>query len=281
MKTPSTNFREVESDIRTNFKGAMAYGDYLHLDKILSAQEMRTDEHDEMLFVVIHQASELWLKLAVHEVSAAIRLIDEGQFRRAFKVLARVKEILNQMKQSWSILATMTPVDYLKFRDSLGNASGFQSVGYRSLEFLLGNKNAQAIRVHKDRPSCTARLEALLAKPSLYDAAIAQLVRAGFAIDPELASRDPREPYQYNDSVEAAWTKVYRFSDRFYDLYELAETLVDLEDAFQNWRFRHMYTVQRIIGFRRGTGGSSGVGFLKKALDTSFYPELLALRTNI
>ncbi len=281
MKSYPPNYREVESEIRTDFKDKMAYGDYLHLDQVLSAQEMRTDQHDEMLFVVIHQASELWLKLAGHEVAAAIRLIDEGKFRRSFRVLARVREILNQMKQSWSILATMTPVDYLKFRDSLGNASGFQSVGYRALEFMLGNKNPAAARVHKDRPDDLARLQTLLGEPSLYDVSIRQLERAGFAIDADLSTRDLSEPYQHNASVEAAWTKVYRFSDRFFDLFELAETLVDIEDAFQNWRFRHMYTVQRIIGFRRGTGGSSGVGFLRKALDTSFYPELLALRTNI
>jgi len=237
------NYREVESEIRTDFKDTMVYGDYLHLDKVLSAQEMRTDEHDEMLFVVIHQASELWLKLAGHEVAAAIRLIDEGELRRAFRVLARVQEILNQMKQSWSILATMTPVDYLKFRDSLGNASGFQSVGYRALEFMLGNKNAAAARVHKDRPDDLARLEDLLTRPSLYDVSIRQLQRAGFSIDAELSTRDLSQPYEHNSSVEAAWTKVYRFSDRFFDLYELAETLVDIEDAFQNWRFRHMYTV--------------------------------------
>ncbi len=281
MKSFDSNYREVESDIRTDFKDSMAYGDYLHLDKVLSAQEMRTDEHDEMLFVVIHQASELWLKLAGHEVNAAIALIDEGKFRPSFRVLARVRQILEQMKQSWSILATMTPVDYLKFRDSLGNASGFQSVGYRALEFMLGNKNAGVVKVHKDRPVDMAKLEQQLQKPSLYDVSIRQLERAGFSIDAELSTRDLTQPYQHNGSVEAAWTKVYRFSERFYDLYELAETLVDIEDAFQNWRFRHMYTVQRIIGFKRGTGGSSGVGFLRKALDTSFFPELLALRSNI
>ncbi|MFK7956442.1 MAG: tryptophan 2,3-dioxygenase [Lysobacterales bacterium] len=281
MKSSNSNYREVESDIRTDFKDSMAYGDYLHLDKVLSAQEMRTEEHDEMLFVVIHQASELWLKLAGHEVAAAIRLIDEGKFRPSFRVLARVRQILEQMKQSWSILATMTPVDYLKFRDSLGNASGFQSVGYRALEFMLGNKNAAVVKVHQDRPDDMAKLEEQLHRPSLYDVSIRQLVRAGFSIDAHISTRDLSQPYQLNESVEAAWTKVYRFSDRFYDLYELAETLVDIEDAFQNWRFRHMYTVQRIIGFKRGTGGSSGVGFLRKALDTSFFPELLALRSNI
>ncbi|MEM9531014.1 MAG: tryptophan 2,3-dioxygenase family protein [Pseudomonadota bacterium] len=271
----------MEAEIRTDFDGTMAYADYLHLDRVLSAQKMRTQEHDEMLFVVIHQATELWLKLSVHELKAAIDYISEQRFGPAFKVLYRVKQILNQMKNSWSILSTMTPVDYLKFRDSLGHASGFQSVGYRSLEFLMGNKNRGAMNVHKDRPDHWAALTELIAAPSVYDIAIEQLVAAGFAIDRSHLERDLSEPYPINRSVQDAWLEVYRNSDRYFDLYSLAEKLVDLEDAFQNWRFRHMYTVQRIIGFKRGTGGSSGVGFLRKALDINFFPELLALRSEL
>ncbi|MCG8370337.1 MAG: tryptophan 2,3-dioxygenase family protein [Proteobacteria bacterium] len=259
----------------------MSYGRYLHLPEVLSAQHPLTDQHDEMLFIVIHQASELWLKLAGHEVEAAIANVAEGDFRHAFKVIARVKMILAQLTQSWSILATMTPVDYLKFRDALGPASGFQSYAYRKLEFLLGNKNRRLLGVHRHDPEVCAELERVLEAPGLYDVVLQKLSDDGFAIDREKLERDFSRPYEPNASVQAAWHAVYDDPDTYFELYELAEKLVDIEDAFQLWRFKHMYTVQRIIGNRPGTGGSSGVPFLKRAIETSFFPELFAIRTEL
>jgi tryptophan 2,3-dioxygenase len=281
MSEKPKNFREIEDSIHTDLQGRMSYGDYLKLDQVLQAQEPLSSEHDEMLFIIIHQASELWLKLAGHEVSAAIDNIKTSNFRHAFKVVARVRQILNQLVQSWNILATMTPVDYLKFRPELGNASGFQSYSYRKLEFLLGNKNADLVRVHESKPGVCEELTRVLHEPSLYDEVIRKLDERGFSIDREILQRDFSAPYELNESVLQAWLEIYRFSEEHFELYELAEKLVDIEDAFQQWRFKHMYTVQRIIGHRAGTGGSSGVTFLKKALDTSFFPELLELRTRI
>jgi tryptophan 2,3-dioxygenase len=259
----------------------MTYGKYLHLPEILNAQHRLSDQHDEMLFIIIHQASELWLKLAGHEVEAAIRNVQENDFRHAFKVIARVKLILVQLTQSWSILSTMTPVDYLKFRDTLGPASGFQSYSYRKLEFLLGNKNEKLIEVHRHDPDVYDELSRVLNEPGLYDVVLSELNKAGFDIDEQVLERDFSQPYEANDSVQAAWYSIYSDPEKYFELYELAEKLVDIEDAFQNWRFKHMYTVQRIIGNRRGTGGSSGVPFLKKAIDTSFFPELFAIRSDI
>ncbi len=281
MSSDKKNFREIEDSIHTDLKGRMSYGDYLNLDEILGAQTLLSKQHDEMLFIVIHQASELWLKLAGHELSGAIAFVKASDFRQAFKVVARVKQILNQLTHSWDILSTMTPVDYLKFRPSLGNASGFQSYGYRRLEFLLGNKNAAFVKVHDGNPAVAAELELLLNSPSLYDEVIRKLRDSGFAIDKSVLERDFSAPYQQNESVKNAWLEIYRNSDKHFELYELAEKLVDIEDAFQQWRFKHMYTVQRIIGLRKGTGGSSGVPFLRKALETSFFPELLDLRTDL
>ena len=281
MTSTPKNFREVEKDIHTDLKDRMSYGKYLHLHDILDAQHLVSDQHDEMLFIVIHQASELWLKLAGHEVEAAIRNVREDDFRHAFKVIARVKLILMQLTQSWSILSTMTPVDYLKFRDDLGPASGFQSYGYRKLEFLLGNKNMALVEVHRHDPGVYTELSRVLNEPGLYDVVLQKLHDVGFEIDEEKLDRDFSAPYEANASVQAAWHKIYADPDTYFELYELAEKLVDIEDAFQNWRFKHMYTVQRIIGNRRGTGGSSGVPFLKKAIDTSFFPELFALRSEL
>jgi len=275
------NVRELEESIHTDLKGEMSYGDYLQLDSILRAQKPLSSQHDEMLFIIIHQASELWLKLAGHEVSAAISNISSDNFRQAFKVIARVKLIFNQLVQSWNILSTLTPVDYLNFRGSLGKASGFQSYGYRRMEFLLGNKNADLVKVHSSNPEVYGDLTELLQNPSLYDHVIRKLAGSGFDIDPEKLERDFSQPYEPNDSVRNAWLEIYRNSEKHFELYELAEKLVDIEDSFQQWRFKHMYTVQRIIGARQGTGGSSGVQFLKKALDTSFFPELIALRAEL
>lgn len=275
------NYRPLEDSIHTDFKDNMSYGDYLNLEQILSAQHPQSKEHDEMLFIVIHQASELWLKLAGHELAAAIRFLENEQFGPAFKVISRVKQIFLQLTQSWNILSTLTPVDYLKFRDDLGQSSGFQSYGYRKIEFMLGNKNQDLIKVHKANPSVHDELMSLSESPSLYDVVIKIMDKRGFEVDKELLERDFNQPYSENDSVLNAWVNVYQNAEKHFELYELAEKLMDIEDSFQNWRFKHMYTVQRIIGNKTGTGGSSGVAFLKKALEISFFPELLSLRTKL
>lgn len=275
------NYRELEESIHTDFNNDMSYGDYLHLDQILSAQKPLSNQHDEMLFITIHQTSELWLKLAGHELSAAVENIKQADFGHAFKVISRVKQILNQLTQSWQILSTLTPVDYLQFRDDLGHSSGFQSYGYRKLEFLLGNKNADLLKVHQSNEQVYQELKAVLEAPSLYEEVINVLAQQGMKIDDSVLKRDFSKPYQKNESVLQAWLTVYRDADTHFELYELAEKLIDIEDAFQQWRFKHMYTVQRIIGNKMGTGGSSGVSFLKKALDISFFPELFELRTHL
>jgi tryptophan 2,3-dioxygenase len=281
MSEQDNNYRKLENSIHTDFKNDMSYGDYLQLDQILSAQAPLSDQHDEMLFIVIHQASELWLKLAGHELTAAIEMIKAKDFGPGFKVISRVKQIFNQLTQSWHILSTLTPVDYLKFRDSLGHSSGFQSYGYRKLEYLLGNKNKDLLKVHASNEPVFEELNAISNAPSLYDTILQLMAEQGFEIANSQLNRDFNEPYQRHDSVLEAWLTVYQNADKHFELYELAEKLVDIEDAFQNWRFKHMYTVQRIIGNKMGTGGSSGVGFLKKALDISFFPELFELRTKL
>lgn len=277
----NTNKRELEQDIHTDFNNDMSYGDYLQLEQVLSAQQPLSNEHDEMLFIIIHQSSELWLKLAGHELAKAMLCLRADDFGQAFKVIARVKQIFIQLTQSWNILSTLTPSDYLKFRDDLGRSSGFQSHGYRKLEFLLGNKNNDMLKVHQKNAQAYQELELLLKSPSLYDQVIAALVKAGFAIDECVLNRDVSQAYQSNESVVKAWLAVYQQPDKYFELYELAEKLVDIEDSFQQWRFKHMYTVQRIIGYKQGTGGSTGVSFLKKALDVSFFPELFEVRTHL
>lgn len=279
MSKVPENYREIESGIHTDLQDRMSYDKYLSLDTVLNAQHTLSSQHDEMLFIIIHQASELWLKLAGHEVEAARRNVKDDDFRHAFKVIARVKLILNQLVHSWNILSTMTPVDYLTFREKLGPASGFQSYSYRRLEFLLGNKNAGLIEVYRHNPEVYEELRELLHSPSLYDEVIRKLGNSGFSINSAKLERDFSLPYEADDSVQNAWFEIYRDADKYFELYELGEKLVDIEDSFQLWRFKHMYTVQRIIGHRRGTGGSSGVPFLKKALDMSFFPELFAIRT--
>ena len=233
MTSTPKNYRELEKGIHTDLKDRMTYGQYLHLPGILNAQHPLSDQHDEMLFIIIHQASELWLKLAGHEVEAAIRNVEEHDFRHAFKVIARVKLILTQLTQSWSILSTMTPVDYLKFRDTLGQASGFQSYCYRKLEFLLGNKNSKLVEVHRHDPEVYEELKRVLAAPSLYDVVLRKLSDDGFDIDEQKLERDFSQPYEANDSVQAAWHAIYSDPERYFELYELAEKLVDIEDAFQ------------------------------------------------
>jgi tryptophan 2,3-dioxygenase len=261
----------------TDFSAAMSYGDYLQLDALLALQKPLSGEHDELLFVVIHQTAELWMKLALHELRLARAEIRAERLPPAFKALARVSRIQAQLIQSWDVLSTLTPADYARFRPALGRASGFQSWQYRLIEFLLGNKQAAMLAPHRHR----ADLHAALAAPSLYDEAIRLLARRGFAIDRSVLERDVRQPYRSDPSVRAAWLAIYRDTGRHWELYELAEELVDLEDWFQQWRFRHVTTVERIIGRKPGTGGTAGVAYLRKALDIRFFPELWEVRTEI
>ncbi|HEY9234368.1 MULTISPECIES: tryptophan 2,3-dioxygenase [Phenylobacterium] len=257
---------------------AMSYGDYLGLDTLLASQKPRSDEHDELLFIVIHQASELWLKLSLHELRAAREHIRADDLGPAFKMIARVSRIQGQLIQSWDVLGTMTPSDYHALRPYLGQSSGFQSFQYRMLEFLLGAKDATMLRVHEGT-DVHAPLVQALAEPSLYDEAIRLIARRGFAIPEAELNRDWRRPHVDSAAVEAAWTAVYRDPEKYWDLYELAEKLVDLEFRFQQWRFAHLKTVERIIGFKGGTGGSAGAAYLAKALEGSFFPELFKVRT--
>ncbi len=259
----------------------LTYGRYLELDALLTLQRPVSDEHDEMLFIVIHQATELWVRLMLHELHAAKASIAGDALGPSFKMLARVSRIQAILIESWSILSTMTPSDYLRFRDKLGPASGFQSHQYRELEFMLGNKREAFLSPFKHQPDTLEHLRKVLAAPSLYDEALRALARRGFAIDADVVERDWSVPHAANDSVLAAWTQVYRDPHRYWDLYELAEKLVDLEDAFQQWRFRHLGTVTRIIGHKRGTGGTAGVSYLKRALEYSFFPELWTVRTEL
>jgi tryptophan 2,3-dioxygenase len=264
-----------------DFTQAMSYGDYLALDKILSAQHPRSPNHNEMLFIVQHQTSELWMKLMLHEMVAVRGNMQTGNLEPAFKMLARVARIMDQLVHAWDVLATMTPPEYSAIRPYLGNSSGFQSSQYREIEFILGNKNASLLSVHTATPDAFARLDAALRTPSLYDQAILLLGREGFAIDQDRLTADWTLPTRANDSVKAAWLAVYKHPEKHWALYELAEKLVDLETAFRFWRFRHVTTVERIIGFKTGTGGTAGVSYLRKMLDVVLFPELFALRTDL
>jgi tryptophan 2,3-dioxygenase len=260
---------------------SLSYGQYLHLDKVLGAQNPLSGQHDEMLFIVMHQASELWMKLCVHELQAAVQQIRGDDLGPAFKMLARVSRVQQQLAQSWDVLSTMTPADYSAFRDSLGKSSGFQSYQYRTLEYLIGNKNAAMIEVHRRSPEIYEQLRGALHSPSLYDESLRLLGRRGFAIPASHLERDWSEPYREHAGVTAAWLEVYRNTDEYWDLYELAEKLVDLDQRFQLWRFAHLKTVERIIGYKRGTGGSSGVSYLSKAMELRFFPELWSVRTSM
>ncbi|MBV9432487.1 MAG: tryptophan 2,3-dioxygenase [Hyphomicrobiales bacterium] len=259
----------------------MSYGQYLRLDRILDAQEPLSPDRNEMLFIIQHQTSELWMKLMLHELKGAIEGLRADKLPSVFKMLARVSRIMEQLVQAWSVLATMTPSEYTALRPYLGTSSGFQSFQYREIEFRLGNKNRAMLTPHATDPAVADELRQVLSEPSLYDEAIAVLARRGFPIDASLLHRDFTEKLAPNDSVQAAWTRVYREPEANFDLYELAEELVDLEDAFRLWRFRHVTTVERIIGFKRGTGGTAGVEYLRKMLDTVLFPELWRLRTEL
>ena len=273
--------RPAHEGAHTDFRAEMSYGDYLRLDRLLACQKPLTARHDEVLFVIIHQAAELWMKLVIHELSAAIACIKHDDLQPAFKMTARVSRIQNQLIQSWDVLSTLTPADYMTFRGALGRASGFQSYQYRMIEFLLGNKSRVMLAPHRHRPDIYRALETALEAPSLYDEALRLLARRGFRIASAVTERDFSQPYRPHRSVEAAWLAIYRDTARHWDLYELAEELVDLEDSFQQWRFRHVTTVERIIGNKRGTGGTAGVAYLRKALDIRFFPELWDVRTAL
>lgn len=258
-----------------------AYGDFLHLDELLNIQHRFNGSHDELLFVVIHQTSELWFKVILHEARAAVANIRKDDLRTAFKMIARITRIQAQLSQAWDVLGTMTPNDYLAFRDELGDSSGFQSYQYRMFEFMLGDRQAANFAPQQHHPHIADGINEILAAPSLYDEAIALLSRNGFAIDPSCLDRDWSQRYKRHQSVHDAWEAVYRNSAQHWELYEFAEKLADLEDAFLAWRFRHMRTVQRIIGEKRGTGGSSGVSYLKRALEREFFPEIIDIRSTL
>jgi len=259
----------------------ISYSGYLELDKILQAQQPLSSAHDEMLFIIQHQTSELWMKLAIHELSATCRLIAADDLQPAFKTLSRVSRILEQLNSAWDVLRTMTPSEYTEFRGSLGQSSGFQSWQYRMIEFLVGNKNAAMIHTHQDDKAIVERLEAAHRAPSIYDLTLRLLDRRGLGIDKAIIERDVSVSHSGDDSVVRAWLSVYQDPARFWELYELAEKLVDFEDYFRRWRFNHVTTVERIIGFKRGTGGTSGVSYLRKMLDVVLFPELWQVRTQL
>jgi tryptophan 2,3-dioxygenase len=264
-----------------DFSADMSYGDYLHLDRVLTAQHPLSPDHNEMLFIVQHQTSELWMKLMLHELHAAMRHIAADELHPAFKMLARVSKIMEQLVHAWDVLATMTPPEYSAVRPYLANSSGFQSWQYRCIEFSLGNKHKAMLKPHAHRPDLLAHVEAAYRSPSLYDEALRLLARRGLAVPASQVLRDWTQPYAEDAGVEAAWLTVYRAPEAHWDLYQLGEKLTDLEDAFRLWRFRHVTTVERIIGFKRGTGGTSGVGYLRKMLDVVLFPEIWRLRTQL
>ena len=268
-------------DAKMDFKESMSYGDYLGLNQILSAQHPLSPNHNEMLFIIQHQTSELWIKLMLHELQAVREQIRKDELPPAFKMLARVARIMDQLVHAWDVLATMTPPEYSAIRPYLGASSGFQSFQYRELEFILGNKNANMLAVHQVMPEHYARLERELHAPSIYDEAVRLLARSGLPVSQARLDADPTQPTVHDDSVLAAWLEVYRDPEHHWALYELAEKLVDMETAFRTWRFRHVSTVERIIGFKTGTGGTAGVSYLRKMLDVVLFPELFALRTAL
>ena len=273
-----------EERAQLDFSKDMSYGDYLHLDEILNAQHPLSPAHDEMLFIVQHQTSELWMKLMLHELRAAMQAIANPEANtkpEAFKMLARVSRIMEQLVNAWTVLSTMTPPEYTAMRPYLANSSGFQSAQYRCIEFLLGNKNAAMLKPHAHRADLLAQVQAAYESPSLYDIALQLLAREGIAVPAEALQRDWTQPYVESEGVKQAWITVYRDPHKYWDLYQLGEKLTDIEDAFRLWRFRHVTTVERVIGFKRGTGGTGGVSYLKKMLDVVLFPEIWTLRTNL
>jgi tryptophan 2,3-dioxygenase len=260
---------------------SMDYGDYLHLDEVLGAQHPLSPDHNELLFIVQHQSSELWMKLMLHELRAAVAHVADDQLQPAFKMLSRVSKIMEQLVHAWDVLATMTPPEYSAIRPYLGHSSGFQSWQYRCIEFACGNKKAAMLEPHRHRSNRFDEVEAALHVPSLYDESLRLLARRGIELPADVLQRDVTQPYTSHPAVEAAWLQVYRDADANWELYQLGEKLVDLEDAFRLWRFRHLTTVQRVIGFKQGTGGTAGVSYLRAMLDTELFPELWSIRTAL
>jgi len=278
-KTPESIVRDEGAQL--DFSQDMSYTDYLHLDQVLGAQHPLSPDHNEMLFLIQHQTSELWMKLMLHELGAAVRCVAQDELGSAFKMLARVSRIMEQLVHAWDVLATMTPPEYSAIRPFLRNSSGFQSWQYRSIEFMLGNKNAAMLKPHAHRPELLARVEAQWRAPSLYDEALRLLARRGLPLPTACIERDWTQAYVADSAVEAAWLAIYRDPKQYWDLYQLGEELTDLEDAFRLWRFRHVTTVERVIGFKRGTGGTGGVSYLRKMLDVVLFPEIWSLRTSL
>ncbi|MEO9877324.1 MAG: tryptophan 2,3-dioxygenase [Anderseniella sp.] len=264
-----------------NFNAKMSYTDYLNLDQILSAQTPLGHAHDEMLFIVQHQTSELWMRLALHEMNAARAAIRDDRFPPAFKMLARVSKIFEQLNSAWDVLRTMTPSEYSSFREDLAQSSGFQSWQYRLIEFVVGNRNHALLKPHAHRPDLIEVLKAELTRPSLYDEVVGALSRGGFDISANILNRDVQQAYRHDDSVQAAWKAVYENPQEYWTHYELAEKLVDFEDYFRRWRFNHVTTVERVIGLKRGTGGTDGVSYLKRMLEVELFPELWRVRTEL
>jgi len=283
MSCPHHSTEAIVKDegAQLDFSKDMSYGDYLKLDQVLTAQHPLSPEHNEMLFIVQHQTSELWMKLMLHELHAAVACVAEERLPEAFKMLARVSRIMEQLVHAWDVLATMTPPEYTAIRPYLSNSSGFQSWQYREIEFMLGNKNSAMLKPHAHRPDLLNQVQAAYQAPSLYDVVLQLLAKRGIAVPASHLQRDWTEPYAASEGVKQAWLQVYRDPQAHWDLYQMAEELVDLEDAFRLWRFRHVTTVERVIGFKRGTGGTSGVGYLRKMLDVVLFPELWALRTEL
>ena len=260
---------------------SLSYGAYLRLDQILDAQRPLSYEHDEMMFIIVHQTSELWMRLFLHELTGVLECVRRDNLGPSFRMLERISRVQTQLTAVWDVLATMTPADYSAFRNALGRSSGFQSVQYRVLEFTIGNKNAEVIKVHQNDPANYEKLQQVLAAPSLYDEVLRLLSRRGYGIPDDYLSRDFSEPYQSSKQVAGAWLGVYHNSEKEWDLYELAERLINLDHQFQIWRFHHLKAVERIIGYKRGTGGTSGVPYLTKALELRFFPELWQVRTSM
>ena len=271
----------LEEKAQLDFSRSMSYGDYLHLDALLKAQQPLSPDHNEMLFIIQHQTSELWMRLMLHELRAAIGNVANDELGAAFKMLSRVSKIMEQLVHAWDVLATMTPPEYSAIRPYLANSSGFQSAQYRCIEFALGNKNAAMLKPHQHRPDLLAQVQAAFEAPSLYDEALKLLARRGIAVPATHTQRNWTLPYEKSDAVEQAWLVVYRNPKAHWDLYQLGEELTDLEDAFRLWRFRHVTTVERVIGFKRGTGGTGGVSYLRKMLEVVLFPEIWSLRTQL
>ena len=281
MKTPTPAHIVSEEKAKLDFSESMSYGDYLQLDLLLSAQKQLSPTHDELLFIIQHQTSELWMKLMLHELHAAIAHIAQDELASAFKMLARVSKIMEQLVHAWDVLATMTPPEYTAMRPYLASSSGFQSAQYQCIEFALGNKNAAMLKPHAHHPERLKQVQAAYDSPSLYDEALRLLARRKLSIPSAHLNRDWTQAYVASEAVEQAWLTVYRDPKNYWDLYQLGEELTDLEDAFRLWRFRHVTTVERVIGFKKGTGGTGGVSYLRKMLDIVLFPEIWTIRTNL